>query len=234
MRISNIVLHHSGGLGTDQYASTRHLTPKQIATYHKGKWNFPSRYITDPVLKYAGYNFIYDPKARAFFQCRAIGEPTAAQRGHNDDTVSICVIGNHDEKNGRSVDLMTGLMEREIASFLLDLINGNKRMLVIAPNTTLNFSIKRIYAHRFFSQTTCYGSFLSDYWAQDLVIKYKKVIVAPISAKSISDLKKRLALMQTLLRLYTVIFDLLNKLKLQKQTLGAVVEDRECDGFISI
>lgn len=237
MRISNIVAHHSGGLGTNQYASTLFITPYSIAAHHKNKWNFASKYIIHPVLKYGGYNVTYDPKTRIFTQHRAIGEETAAQRGHNEDTFSLCVIGNYNTKHKyqqpkssrKSVDPMTEQVEKDVADFLHDLINGNKRNLIVAPNTTMNFSIKRIYAHRFFSWTTCYGSFLADNWAQELVIQWKKTT----PSEKIAAVKKRLALMQTILRLYAIIGDLLNKMKLQKQSLGAV-GDRECDGLINL
>jgi len=237
MIISNISGHHSGGLGNDQYASTEFLTPEDIAKYHKRKWDSPSKYMTGTFLSYAGYNVIYDAKTREWHQCRAIGEQTIAQRGHNEDTFSFCVIGNFNAQNGKSVDPMTEEMEKDIASFLHDLINGNKRNLIMVAGVKLNFSIKRIYAHRFFGWTSCYGSFLADNWAQELVIKYKKVVRDPTVASSIpdlADLKERLALTQTLLRLYTVIFDLINKMKLQKQSLGSIGDDKECEGFITI
>ena len=69
---------------------------------------------------------------------------------------------------------MTEETEINVAAYLHKLINGNQENLIVAPNTTLNFSIKRIYAHRFFSNTLCYGMFLANNWAQELVIKYKK------------------------------------------------------------
>jgi len=122
---------------------------------------------------------------------------------------------------------MTDYIEKDITCFLHDLIDGNKRNLVVTTGITLSFSIKRIYPHRFFSQTYCYGSYLADNWGQELVIQWK-----PVSEK-LGSLKKRLALTQTLLRLYTVLFDLINKMRLQKQTLGAV-DGRECDGLFII
>jgi len=227
----NIAIHHSGGLGNDQFASTKHLTPQDISDYHKYKWNFPSEYITDENLRYAGYNVTYDRKTRIFTQHRAIGEETAAQKGHNHDTFSLHNTGNYNRKPigapNQPVDKMTDYIEKDIALFLHDLIDGNKRNLVVAPNTVLNFSIKRIYPHSFFSQTMCYGSYLAYNWAQGLVIKWKPV------EETLGNLKERFALTQTILRLYTVIFDLLNKMRLQKQTLGSF-EGRECDGLITI
>ena len=239
MKMDTIIDHHSGGNSYNQHASSLHVTPEEIAAHHKKKWNFPSQYITDPILKYAGYTVIYDPKTRIFVQCRALGEEGAHTKGHNDHAFGLGIIGNYNMQHlgspvRTSVDPMTEQIEKDVAAFQHDLINGNKRNLIVAPDTILNFSMKRIYAHRFFSQTLCYGSFLADTWAQNLVIEYKKVTPDPTVTSSggdIGDLKKRLVLVQTILRLYAVIFDLLHKIKLKKKSLGAS-DDRDCDGFI--
>jgi len=232
MEITKIVAHHSGGLGINNQASTRHLTPYQIATHHKNKWNFPSKFITDPVLKYGGYNAIYDVKTCTFHQCRGIGEETAAQRGHNSDTFSLCIIGNYNKstRSSFSVDPITDIMEQDIAIYLQHLINGNKLGLVVASNTRMNFAVSRTYAHRFFSSTECYGTYLSDNWIRNLLIKNRPVDVYDVDKAVI--LRERLKLIQLLLKAYSQVADLLRQKRIREQSLGAV-DDRECNGFIN-
>lgn len=43
-----IAIHHAGGLGTDNYASTKALTVGHIDNAHKDRWNFPSQYMKAP------------------------------------------------------------------------------------------------------------------------------------------------------------------------------------------
>lgn len=206
--IKNIALHHSGGSVSDKYFSTAYMSVTDIDTYHHLKWNFKSS-----LNFYAGYNVIYDPKSRLFFQMRAIGEETAAQYGHNFDTFSLCIIGNFNLRPFGSprmpVDQMTFDIENDIAAYLQDLIDGNKRQLIVSSGTKLDFSYQRVYAHRFFKYTDCYGTFLTNTWARELASRKKVAIIR-----------------ESLLALYK----LLDNLK-RKPSLGSA-DDRECDGFV--
>lgn len=220
MEIKNIAIHHSGGLGQDNFASTRHLTFANINSFHKQRWNFLSS-----MDMYAGYNAGYDPKTRQFIQWRAIGEETASQKGYNHNTFSLCIIGNYNAINGKSVDPMTIEMERDIARYLSDLIHGNKRNLVVASGTKVNLSMTRIYPHRFFGNTMCYGTGLIDSWGRNLLTKYKVKEVD----NDIVEMQERLALYQQLLQVYLKLLEIVQKYQLQKVAFGAV-GDRECSG----
>ncbi len=200
-----IFLHNTGGRGRDRYASSADLTWQQINKAHKDKWNFKSS-----MGFYVGYNATYDPKDRTFTQHRAVGEETAAQRGYNNE-FSLCIIGNYTAYRGKSVDELTQHTRDDVASFLFDLINGNKRNLVMYYYPQPTFSLKQICPHRFVSNTECYGSFLSDsIFLDDLLNLYKVKI----------DVLKRLV------GLYIKIIALF-----EKKQLGSV-EDRECSGLI--
>jgi len=226
MNITNIVVHHSGGLGTNNQASTAHLTTAHIEAHHKRKWSFLS-----DLGYYSGYNTIYDPKARAFYERRAVGEETAAQRGHNFDTFSICIIGNFNQRGWTrtSVDPMTKQIEQDVSMYLRDLIDGNKRRLIVSGNSKLRFSIARVYAHRFFSATSCYGTFLSGNWMRDLLVKYDRVELGEEGKRA--ELKEKLALVQMILKLYIKLNDLLTATRKKQKAVGAI-GDRECDGLI--
>ena len=227
--LNNIVIHHSGGLGNDNLASTRHLTFNDIGRYHKNKG---VRQGYNPYSKMGyphAYNAMYDPKLRIFKQFREIGEETMAQRGSNFDTFSLGIIGNYNKQKNvyRPVDPVEEYMEEDIAKYLFDLLNGNKRKLVVSPNAELNFSRTRIYAHRFFSNTDCYGTFLSDNWARDLLVKYKQVII-----NDIVRLKKRIKILQEFIKIYIQLINLFTKKRMMDKALSGV-GDFECEGFVS-
>ncbi|MEK6883257.1 MAG: hypothetical protein AABY22_26760 [Nanoarchaeota archaeon] len=206
--IKNISVHHSGGSESNRYFSTAHFTFNEINEYHKQKWNFKSS-----LGSYAGYNAGYDSKSRSFVQWRVIGEETAALFGEHFDTFSLCIIGNFNLKPFGSprmpVDPMTFNIETDVALYLQDLIEGNKRQLIVSSGTQLDFSYQRVYAHRFFKDTDCYGTFLTNTWARELASRKKVAIIR-----------------ESLLALYK----LLDSLK-RKQSLGSV-DDRDCDGFV--
>ena len=222
--IRNIAVHHSGGLGNNNYASSFNLTWEQVNAAHKARWNFPSEYIEN---SYGGYNFIYDPKTGFFHQYRAIGEETAAQIGYNFDTVSICIIGNYsiNPKTGTPVDPLTTRTSENIAKLILNLISGEHAYL-IKPGTKIDLSTSRAFPHRHYQPTTeCYGTGLTNSWIQDVLAKYSKVDVD-------GQLKKRMFLEREIQRLLLQIARLREKLKVKERLGGASPYDRECEGFI--
>lgn len=234
--IKNIAIHHSGGLGSDNFASTRHLTVVDINRAHKERWNFPSGYMKakDGSPFYVGYSAIYDPKSREFTQCRAIGEETAAQYGHNFDTFSLCIIGNYNRRPlsnpSMPVDSLTLENEKDIVEFLHDLLEGNKRGLIESIRGRLDLSISRVYAHRFFGQTDCYGSFIKEDHFRELLIAYKPVPIPVPENSTISTstvaLSERGELAAMLLKIIAIISDMLAKLN--RPPLGGA--DRSCEG----
>ena len=213
--IKYIALHHSGSLKSNRYASTVKITPEQISNAHKNRWDFPSKYIKreNGEFWYGGYNVFYSPITRKITQFRAIGEETAAQRYYNSNTFSLCIGGNYlKRRDGLFVDNMTRQTEEDVASFLDDLIKGNKRNLVVAPNTTLDFSINRVNPHRFYQRgTECNGSF-PDSWGRDLLLKNTNQL-------DYSQLQVNLTRLQTMLNAIL--------LTLRSKKLGGV-EHQEC------
>jgi len=217
--MKDIYIHHSGGLGNNKYASTRYLSVEQIAKYHKSSpyltKNFPSKYI-DSSLKWLGYNAVYDPKNRTFYQGRAIGEATAAQKGYNDQ-FSLCVIGNYSKTRVGSpvgsVDKLSKENREDLSEYFFDLINGNRRNLVVVPGIKLDFSISRLFPHRKVSNTECYGSFLSDtVFEADLINLYSK----------------KIWLFKKLIELYIIAQNLIQK----REASDFGSSDRECGGLI--
>ena len=217
MKITDIALHHSGGIGADELASSAHLTTFDIDRAHQGRWNFPSGIRKDPLDPepwFVGYNFIIDPKNGSVTQCRAIGEETAAQQGHNFDTISICVIGNYSrfKENQISVDPMRPNVEQILTSLMDDLIFGRTEKYAVLPGAELALSVARINPHRFYGQTTCNGTALPDSWGRNL---------------EVGRISKKIAIIEQLVKAYAALLSLISR----RPAVGGI-GDRECPGHI--
>ncbi len=139
-----IVVHHS--------AVSVKTQPSQfnpINRYHKQKWEFISE-----LGFYGGYNFLIEADGE-IKQYRNIGEETIAQKGHNFDSISICLAGNFDK------ELPTFAQCRTLGRKLAKLCDEYKIAFV------------DIVPHRKFSTKSCYGNCLSDNWASYLAMEYK-------------------------------------------------------------
>lgn len=207
MPIVNISIHHSGGRANDKYASSATLTPEDIENSHKLRWNFKSE-----LGKYAGYNFIYSPIDRKFTQHRKIGEETAAQKGYNFNTISICIIGNYTlQPDGTPVDTLLPHTSMDVVEFLINLIKGNHNW-AIKEGTQIALTPFRIHPHRFYQQTECYGDAIGDeYFKAQVILRYYP--------KLPSD--------------YIIgwVYKIIDTLKKMRPTLGSA--DRSCEGVIN-
>lgn len=142
-----LAVHNAGGLGNDARASTLHLTAAQINNAHQHRFNMFSS-----LAWWGGYNFFID-KDGLITQFRAIGEETAAQRGHNfgGETISICLAGNFTS----GVDAPTQAQ-----------IDSLKKLYANFPQ----IQPQNILPHRLLqSGTSCYGSGLPDDWARKIL-----------------------------------------------------------------
>ena len=232
MEINQIIIHHSGSLKGQPYASTAHITPQQISRYHKSRWNFPSKYIKDESRRYMGYNVVYDPKTRQFTQGRVIGEETAHTIGYNRSSFGLCIIGNYNNRSLGSprgtVDELTEQTVKDVTRFLYNLITGDTltynnvrttwvNNLVVAPNTELNFSSQRVHSHSFFSNTECYGTGIDKNLFRNRLIEYEKknVIFNFIKAFCFD------------------VLDEVQKKAVRKAILGTK-DSRECPGIVEV
>ncbi len=201
MKISNIAVHHSGGLGNDKFVSTAHLTLADINNAHKWRWpDFKSE-----MGYWVGYNVMIFPDGK-WIQTRLLGEETAAQLGHNQDTFSICLIGNFT----KFVDDVTEKQTNTLKEMLYALATGRAEQfgIKIKPGTEVALSWQRIYPHRFFGQTECYGNGIPDNWARGLV---EPKIREEISAISMAIQK-----------LWVMLQDLIKEQEFKKNSLGDI------------
>lgn len=208
MNIRNIAVHNTGGTQSDPGASSQSMTQKQVNDYHKSKWDFKS-----DLGRYGGYNFFIE-KDGSVTQFRKVGEETAAQYGHNFDTVSICLAGNF---SVMSMDIPTRAQELALVNIMEWLFQYGKgiqnKVYSVKDGTTFDLDVSRIYPHRLLQVgTECHGLKLKDTWARDL---YMKELGIPALMRIIAGLRQQLSL-------------LLNEKK--RKVLGS--EDRGCDAII--
>ena len=107
-------------------------------------------------------------------------------------------------------------MEEDITIFLYNLIHGvgprdGGLQLVYAPQTNLKLHASRVYAHRFFYSTECYGTDLSDTYFRDLLAKYKIVKTEITEDFKIQKLESRIVILQALLKYVWGLYDKLRK-----------------------
>jgi len=229
-KIKDIIIHHSGGVGADNFASSLFVTPQSISKYHKAKWNSyrPSQYVKDESIRYMGYNVIYDPKTRKFTQGRAIGEETIAARGKNFDSFHLCVIGNYNAKANETVDPVTPEMKSDVGNFLKNLIEGNEGNLLVAGFTDVDLSYYRIFPHRKFTPTMCYGNGLKDdFWAKE-VLSEKNTEGQP--KIDVTNKELQITLYQQIILLLQQILSL--RLKLAERGLAGRDDDENLPGNI--
>lgn len=166
--IDRIVLHHSGGFLNDPDAPSQHLGLSDINQAHKTRWpDFPSE--LNPEL-YVGYNFLVFPGW--WVQTRCIGEETAAQIGHNKDSVSFCLLGNFSKgANGQAVELPTQYQKDTLRDLILCLLSNrpDKFNIKVKSGTVLKLNCNSIMPHRALWPTACYGTALSDSYFKDIV-----------------------------------------------------------------
>ena len=166
--IKNIAIHNTGGYQSSYFASTAHLTASDVDKAHRDRFNMLSS-----LNQWGGYNFFID-RTGYVTQFRAIGEETAAQKGHNFDTISICLAGNFSKSasTGMLVDIPPSVQTVSLRNLVIGIIEG-KHSYVVAPDTNLALSFARIHPHRYYQpDTECYGSGLADSWCQELFKKY--------------------------------------------------------------
>lgn len=159
LTVKDIYIHHAGGSDSNPLASSQHLTFKDIDEVHRTRKDFIGyKAHKSSMGSYCGYNVVYTPSTRTFKQARTLGEETLAQTGANFQ-FSLCIIGNYT----KGADTLHPYIVEDVTAFLDDLINGNKRGLIVTPNITLELSVHRIFPHRKIApHKDCYGDSIPD------------------------------------------------------------------------
>ena len=151
-----IIIHHSGGLGEDNYASTKHLTAEDINRAHRLRWpDFKSS-----LGWWAGYHYIVESSGKTT-RTRDIFEEGAHTKGHNMESIGICLVGNFNKhpQTGHPIDKPTQEQENALRSLYGAI---TRQIGAIKP--------WNIVGHRYFSQTDCPGTGLPDNWARNTIL----------------------------------------------------------------
>jgi hypothetical protein len=215
MEMRYICIHHFGPKGSDPMSKTSSQTEREINEAHKIRWpDFPSQLNGS----FIGYNFIIWPDG-TIKQYRYIGEETAAQKGHNFDAISICLAGNFT----KGVELPTLEQKIKLRGVLQAFINGFSPLDYKGmPGTTVNVAKERILPHRILqpNHTECYGSALSDTWAQDLI---STSAVPSVPSTPIIESNEKRDLMTRMISLLKQVGQLLQELLRRKNSEQAPV-----------
>jgi hypothetical protein len=166
--ITKIFIHHTGGTQANSRASTINTTAEQVNAYHRQRWpDFPS------VLKdargqpyFGGYTALIEKDGK-LTQFRPVGAETAAVKGHNFDSVSFCLSGNH------PTDMPTWEQRAKLKHLLIAMLQGRpgRAGLIVAPGTTISIPRWAIYPHRWGQPgTECNG--LTMNFGPSLVSEY--------------------------------------------------------------
>lgn len=204
-KIDKIGIHHTGGLGNDPYASTKHLTHGHIKNAHRSRWpNFPSELNGD----HTGYTELIFPDG-TFIQTRFIGEETAAVKGYNTSGYYPCVIGNFNKKpDGTLVDKMTIKQEMVLKSHMIAVFEGRPESvgLKVKPGAEIEIrNIANVGPHRLWQPTMCYGTGIKDGWARDQLIGY---------------LFEKLTILEKMVKILLKMLDATKKLKASGKLAG--------------
>lgn len=158
--------HHSGPIGRDPYSKSQHISLEHIENAHAAK-----DFNLSDMGFYTGYNIILPPEG-PWVQTRALGEMTCAAVGHNFDTVHIAFLGNFTkQQNGLPIELPTSTQKLDFIDICMRLLRKDYSKFVVKPGTEFDLHVSRILPHRILqpNHTSCYGDFLSDTWARDLI-----------------------------------------------------------------
>jgi len=175
-----IIVHHSGGLRDNPLADTSHHTFNDVDTWHR---HDPNVWLGEySSLGHAiGYHYFIEKDGK-ITQGRADTDEGAHCKGHNIDSIGICLAGNFD------VTFPT----KEQAESLKGLLSKK--------TTEYKISTDNVIPHRHFASKSCYGRNLSDTWARDL-LKPVYVSSCAIEKEEIKNLKQTLSWYESLLQM---------------------------------
>lgn len=202
--ITRLVKHHTGGLQDNTYASAQHLTAKDIDLAHKERFKMKSS-----LGRWGGYNFFIERDGK-LTQFRKIGEETAAQKGYNSDSISVCLAGNFtiNPSTKMPVDRPTLEQITRMKALDIDIIEKNfeNDKYAVVPGTKIDIKLKDIIPHRALGNTDCYGDALNNNWGRSYAAEY---------------LNEKIGLLSMIIELLARILDL--KTRLNQQLFGKVV-----------
>jgi len=139
--------------------------------------------------------------------CRFIGEETAAQKGHNFDTVSICMEGDF-------TNIKPSFAQQEtLIRFVRLLVSGElDPTWAVLNGTPISIPKENVLPHRVLqpNHTSCYGTALPDDWARVISFPALQEDVSrplPLSSDGpeLNRLRKIVEMLKEVLGLHTLL-----------------------------
>lgn len=159
MEIKYCLIHHSGGIGDNNLATSSHLTVTDIDNAHKARWSD----FKSSLGYFVGYTFVITKDGKVT-QTRKIGEEGAHTIGYNSNSVGICLVGNF------LVETPTEAQKTSLKTLLINLCEGNISSYSVVADTVVKCSLQGILNHNSVSNTQCPALPLS--FSRDMVMNY--------------------------------------------------------------
>lgn len=128
----------------------------KVNDWHR-KRNFPKSSLG----YFCGYHFFIE-KDGTIIKARRISEEGAHTKGQNFTSIGIGLAGNFNK------EMPTNKQKEALGNICLSLMKE------------YNIDIIRIYPHRKYKQTSCYGTKLDDKWAQYQILQHELSIIKKI------------------------------------------------------
>lgn len=135
-----LIVHHTGGTNSDPLADTSNHTFEIVDEYHKSLG-----------WGQIGYHWFIEKDGK-IRKGRNESDEGAHTIGYNTKSIGVCLAGNFD------ATIPTKEQEQSLSTLLKDI------------RTRYTIPVDKIMPHRKFASKTCYGSLLSDTWAQDILL----------------------------------------------------------------
>lgn len=174
-----LAIHHTA-VSRDKQSSQ--LMP--VNRYHKGKWNFKSS-----LGWFVGYNYFIDVNGSLTY-CRKIGEETIAQKGHNLDTISVCLAGNFNS------ELPNDKQVSRLQAFLKDTVKRN-------------IGIEITYHRKLQANRTCPGKLFNDEYMSRVILK-EETVPDPEDKEKSEQILKLSTQLDTLIALIKKLLSIFN------------------------
>jgi N-acetylmuramoyl-L-alanine amidase len=182
MNITKTIIHHTGSVQGNPYASTRHHTAEIINAHHKTLW--PD--FISSLGWYVGYTYVIEASGKTV-QTRATNETGAHTIGMNNSSIGICLTGNFD------VELPTKEQEDALVKLFYKL---KEEFSHLTPYD--------VVPHRHYSTKSCFGNKLPDDYFQKIItasLKPKEKVEEKVQYDERARMLKLIELLKKLIAL---------------------------------
>jgi len=178
-KLRGAILHHSGSVRNNPYASTKHHTAEDVNRWHKAYFG---EYCKSSIGLYGGYTYYIDQFGKVT-QYRREDEEGCHTKGFNKGYIGICLASNGD------IERFTDAQIKSLKALWEDIIKRHPQLL------------GKLQGHRDYSWKSCPGKLVSDHWIKmiDASAMNNELEKAVIEQDKIAKLQKQLNAIRGLL-----------------------------------